>query len=74
MPHALKAGKVSIFKIVDKCIKFYSQNTNLLPSDLNLLFNIYVEVSKNFIKKSVVLLYTLGVSGCHNTLFMTSPY
>ena len=30
-PNALKEWKVSIFKIVDQCIKFYSQNTNLLP-------------------------------------------
>ena len=30
-PHALQACKVSIFKIVDKRINFYSQNTNLLP-------------------------------------------
>ena len=30
-PHALKAWKVNIFKIVDKRIKFYSQNSNLLP-------------------------------------------
>ena len=30
-PRALKAWKVSIFKIVDKRIKFYSQNTTLLP-------------------------------------------
>ena len=28
---ALKEWKVSIFKIVDQSIKFYSQNTNLLP-------------------------------------------
>ena len=28
---ALKAWKTSIFTIVDKRIKFYSQNTNLLP-------------------------------------------
>ena len=28
---ALKEWKVSIFKIVDQRIKFYSQNTNLLP-------------------------------------------
>ena len=31
-PDALKEWKVSIFKIVDQRIKFYSQNTNLLPS------------------------------------------
>ena len=30
-PNALKEWKVSIFKIVDQSIKFYSQNTNLLP-------------------------------------------
>ena len=30
-PDALKEWKVSIFKIVDQRIKFYSQNTNLLP-------------------------------------------
>ena len=30
-PNALKEWKVSIFKIVDHCIKFYSQNTKLLP-------------------------------------------
>ena len=31
-PDALKEWKVSIFKIVDQRIKFYSQNTNLLPT------------------------------------------
>ena len=30
-PNTLKEWKVSIFKIVDQRIKFYSQNTNLLP-------------------------------------------
>ena len=30
-PDALKEWKVSIFKIMDQRIKFYSQNTNLLP-------------------------------------------
>ena len=30
-PDALKEWKVSIFKIVDQRIKFYSQNTNLFP-------------------------------------------
>ena len=29
-PNALKEWRVSIFKIVDQRIKFYSQNTNLL--------------------------------------------
>ena len=30
--NALKEWKISIFKIVDRRIKFYSQNTNLLPT------------------------------------------
>ena len=30
-PNALKEWKVNIFKLVDQRIKFYSQNTNLLP-------------------------------------------
>ena len=29
--NSLKEWKLSIFNIVDKCIKFYSHNTNLLP-------------------------------------------
>ena len=32
----MKEWKLSIFNIVDKRIKFYSQNTNLLPLNLNL--------------------------------------
>ena len=35
--NALKEWKVSIFKIVDQHIEFYSQNTNLLPLNLNQL-------------------------------------
>ena len=34
-PDALKEWKVSIFKIVDQRIKFYSQNTNLLPPKIH---------------------------------------
>ena len=30
-PDALKEWKVSIFKIVDRRVKFYSQNANILP-------------------------------------------
>ena len=36
----MKEWKLSIFNIVDKCIKFYAQNTNLLPPNLNLLLDI----------------------------------
>ena len=39
-PDALKEWKVSIFKIVDQRIKFYSQNTNILPLNLNPLSGI----------------------------------
>ena len=41
-PDALKEWKVSIFKIVDQRIKFYSQNTNLLlpkPKSTFLYYN-----------------------------------
>ena len=49
-PDALKEWKVSIFKIVDQRIKFYSQNTNLLPLNLNPLSDIYSRVSRTFIE------------------------
>ena len=32
-PHALKSWKVSIFNIVDRRIKFHSQNSNILPPE-----------------------------------------
>ena len=38
--NALKEWKVSIFKIVDQRIKFYSQNTNLLPPKPKSTFHI----------------------------------
>ena len=39
-PNALKEWKVNIFKIVDQRIKFYSQNTKLLPPTPNPLSDI----------------------------------
>ena len=39
-PNALKEWKESIFKVVDQRIKFYSQNINLYPLNLNLLSDI----------------------------------
>ena len=39
-PYPLKEWNVSIFKIMDQRIKFYSQNTNLLPLNLNPLSDI----------------------------------
>ena len=42
-PNALKERKVSIFKIVDQRIKFYSQNTNLYLLNLNPLFDIHLK-------------------------------
>ena len=47
---ALKEWKRSIFTIVDKRIKFYSQNTNLLPLNPNRHLGIRSRVSKNFIE------------------------
>ena len=34
---ALKDWKLNIFKIVDRRISFYSQNTNMLPRNLRLV-------------------------------------
>ena len=30
---ALKDLKLNIFKLIDRCISFYSQNTNMLPRE-----------------------------------------
>ena len=49
-PSILKKWKESIFKIVDQRIKFYSQNTNLLPLNLNPLSDIKSRVSRTFIE------------------------
>ena len=48
-PDALKEWKINIFKIIDTRISFYSPNTHLLPSELNLLFLILNKVSRIFI-------------------------
>ena len=39
--NALKEWKVSIFKIVDQRIKFYSQNTNILPPKPKIHFSTF---------------------------------
>ena len=49
-PDALKEWKVSIFKIVDQRIKFYSQNTNLLPPKPKSTFRHLKQVSRTFIE------------------------
>ena len=48
--NALKEWKVSIFKIVDQRIKFYSQNTNLLPPKPKSTPRHLKQVSKTFIE------------------------
>ena len=45
----MKEWKLSIFNIVDKRIKFYSQNTNLLPPKPKSSFRHLKQKSKNFI-------------------------
>ena len=49
-PDALKEWKVSIFKIVDQHIKFYSQILTFYPLNLNPLSDIYSRVSMTSIE------------------------
>ena len=52
-PNALKEWKVSIFKIMDQRINFYSQNTNLLPAKPNSTFRHLKQGIQDFHRKYV---------------------
>ena len=54
-PNALKEWKVSIFKIVDQRIKFYSQNTYLLLPKLKSTFRHLKQGVQDFHRKYVLL-------------------
>ena len=54
-PDALKEWKVSIFKIVDQRIKFYSQNTNLLPPKPKSIFRHLKQGIQDFHRKYVLV-------------------
>ena len=54
-PDALKEWKVSIFKIVDQRIKFYSQNTNLLPPKHKSTFRHLKQGIQDFHRKYVLV-------------------
>ena len=54
-PNALKEWKVSIFKIVDQHIKFYSQNTNLLPPKPKSTFQHLKQGMQDFHRKYVLV-------------------
>ena len=51
----LKEWKVSIFKIVDQRIKFYSQNTNLLPPKPKSTFRHLKQGIQEFYRKYVLV-------------------
>ena len=53
--HALKEWKLSIFNIVDKRIKFYSQNTNLLPPKPKSTFRHLKQGIQEFHRKYVLV-------------------
>ena len=55
MPNALKEWKGSIFKTVDQRIKFYSQNTNLLPPKLKSTFQHLKQSIQDFHRKYVLV-------------------
>ena len=46
---ALKDWKLNIFKIIDRRISFYSQNTNMLPRKPKISYRYLDQVSRNFI-------------------------
>ena len=52
---ALKEWKVSIFKIVDQRIKFYAQNTNLLPPKPKSTFRHLKQDIQDFHRKYVLV-------------------
>ena len=54
-PDAVKEWKVSIFKIVDQRIKFYSQNTNLLPPKPKSTFRHLKQGIQDFHRKYVLV-------------------
>ena len=54
-PDALKEWKVSISKIVDQRIKFYSQNTNLLPPKPKSTFRHLKQGIQDFHRKYVLV-------------------
>ena len=54
-PDALKEWKVSIFKIVDQRIKFYSQNTNPLPPKPKSTFRHLKQGIQDFHRKYVLV-------------------
>ena len=54
-PDALKELKVSSFKIVDQRIKFYSQNTNLLPPKPKSTFRHLKQGIQDFHRKYVLV-------------------
>ena len=51
----MKEWKLSIFNIVDKRIKFYSQNTNLLPPKPKSSFRLLKQVILEFHRKYVLV-------------------
>ena len=57
-PDALKEWKVSIYKIVDQRIKFYSQNTNLLPPKPKSTFRHLKQGVQDFHRKYVLFQQT----------------
>ena len=54
-PDALREWKVGIFKIVDQRIKFYSQNTNLLPPKPKSTFRHFKQGIQDFHGKNVLV-------------------
>ena len=69
-PDALKEWKVSIFKIVDQRIKFYSQNTNLLPPKPKSTFRHLKQGIQDFIES----MFWFQQTRPHTTLLLFDGY
>ena len=69
----MKAWKLSIFNIVDKRIKFYSQNTNLLPPKPKSSFRHLKQGIQEFHRKYVLVPTDMAENNvvvvCHCCLF-----
>ena len=51
---ALKDWKLNIFKIIDQCISFYSQNTNMLPRKPKMSYHYLKSGIEEFHRKYVL--------------------
>ena len=67
--NAFKGWKLSILNIVDKCIKFYSHNTNLFPPKPKSSFRHLKQGIQEFHRKYVLVLADKAANNIVVTLY-----